>query len=50
MRQQDITVNNKKEMPTLEDRQKVKEEIINYYVILESQSRNQEKYSNPSAE
>ena len=48
MRQQDITVNNKKEMPTLEDRQKIKEEIVNYYVILESQSRNQEKYSNPS--
>ena len=48
MRQQDISINNKKEMPTLEDRQKVKEEIVNYYVILESQSRNQEKYSNPS--
>ena len=48
MRQQDISINNKKEMPTIEDRQKVKEEIVNYYVILESQSRNQEKYSNPS--
>jgi hypothetical protein len=48
MRQQDITVNNKKEMPTLEDRQKIKAEIVNYYVIMESQSRNQEKYSNPS--
>jgi hypothetical protein len=48
MRQQDITVNNKKEMPTLEDRQKIKAEIVNYYVIMESQSRNQEKYGNPS--
>ena len=48
MRQQDIEVNNKKEMPSIEDRQKVKEEILNYYIIVESQSRNQEKYSNPS--
>jgi hypothetical protein len=48
MRQQDITVNNKKEMPTVEDRQKIKEEVLNYYIIVESQSRNQEKYSNPS--
>ena len=48
MRQQDISVNNKKEMPTVEDRQKMKEELVNYYVIVESQSRNQEKYSNPS--
>lgn len=48
MRQQDITVNNKKEMPTVEVRQKMKEELVNYYVIVESQSRNQEKYSNPS--
>ena len=47
MRQQDITINNKK-MPTLEDRQKVKEEIVNYYVIVESQVEIKEKYSNPS--
>ena len=48
MRQQDISISNKKEMPTLEERQEVKEEIVNYYIIVESQSRNLEKYSNPS--
>ena len=36
MRQQDIEINNKKEMPS-EDRQKIKEEIVNYYIIVESQ-------------
>ena len=48
MRQQDIAITNKKEMPSVEERQKIKEEVLNYYVIVESQSRNQEKYNNPS--
>ena len=48
MRQQDITINNKKELPNVQERQEVKEDLVNYYVIVESQSRNQEKYSNPS--
>jgi hypothetical protein len=48
VRQQDIAINNKKEIPNILERQEVKEEIINSYIIVESQSRNQEKYSNPS--
>jgi hypothetical protein len=48
VRQQDITINNKKDIPDLIERQKIKEEICNSYIIVESQSRNQEKYSNPS--
>ncbi len=48
MRQQDITINNKKELPNQKERQEVKEDIVNYYIIVESQSRNQEKFSNPS--
>jgi hypothetical protein len=48
MRQQDISVNNKKEIPKMEDRQRVEEEIMNYYVVVDSHCRNQEKFSNPS--
>ena len=48
MRQQDISVNNKKEIPKMEDRQRVEEEVVNYYVVVDSHCRNQEKFSNPS--
>ncbi len=48
VRQQDITINNKKDIPDVIERQNIKEEIFNSYIIVESQSRNQEKYSNPS--
>ena len=43
MRQQDITTNNKKELPNIQERQEVKEDLVNYYVIIESQSRKPRK-------
>lgn len=46
MRQQDITVNNKKEIPKIEDRQVVEEETIDYFVVIDSHSRNTENYEN----
>lgn len=46
MRQQDITINNKKEITKIEDRQIDKEEIINYFVVVDSHCRNIENYEN----
>jgi len=48
MRQQDITINNKKEIPKLEDRNKILEKLIDYYIIIDSHCRNQDTFSNPS--
>ena len=46
MRQQDITVNNKKEIPKVEDRKVVEEETIDYFVVIDSHTRNTENYEN----
>jgi hypothetical protein len=46
MRQQDITINNKKEITKIEERQVDKEEIINYFVVVDSHCRNIENYEN----
>jgi hypothetical protein len=46
MRQQDITINNKKELTKIEERQNDKEEIINYFIVIDSHCRNIENYEN----
>ncbi len=46
MRQQDISVNNKKEIPKMEERQTIKEEILNFNVVIDSHCRNIESFEN----
>ena len=49
IRQLDMEVKEKKrELPNLEDRQKIDKEIVFYDIIIDSFYRNIEKYSNPS--
>ncbi len=46
MRQQDISVNNKKEIPKMEERQTIKEEMLNFNVVIDSHCRNIENFEN----
>ena len=46
MRQQDISVNNKKEIPKMEERQTIKEEMLNFNVVIDSHCRNIESFEN----